>query len=98
MGISSIGYCDEVKLMLPEVENGNHRSDHEFLIMKKFDGKQTYVATKLSNFVKPFRRAGYRVEQIELWVEGIAESDGVTKLFVSFDGWGGCKVILKPRP
>lgn len=40
----------------------------------------------------------YQVESIELWISGLIESGGVTKLVVSAKGEGGMKVILKPKP
>jgi hypothetical protein len=39
---------------------------------------------------------GYKVEVIELYIEGAVKEGNITKLFVSFEGKGGCKVILKP--
>jgi len=32
-----------------------------------------------------------------LWIEAKVESEGVTKLFISMEGVGGCKVTLRPR-
>jgi len=40
----------------------------------------------------------YQVESIELWISGLIESGGVTKLVVSAKGEGGMKVLLKPKP
>ncbi|HKI76044.1 MAG TPA: hypothetical protein VKA28_02475 [Candidatus Bathyarchaeia archaeon] len=41
---------------------------------------------------------GFHVEEIELSI-GFGAKDGlVTKLFVSFEGKAGCKIILKPNP
>jgi hypothetical protein len=40
--------------------------------------------------------SGYEIDAIELWIEGAVTSEGITKLFVSFEGKGGCKVTLKP--
>ena len=39
----------------------------------------------------------YQVESIELWISGMMETGGATKLVVSAKGEGGMKVILKPR-
>jgi hypothetical protein len=34
---------------------------------------------------------------VNLYIEGAAAKSGnITKLFVSFEGKGGCKIILKP--
>ena len=40
---------------------------------------------------------GYRVESIELNIEGAIKDGNITKLFVSFEGKDGCKIILKPE-
>lgn len=39
----------------------------------------------------------YHIESIELWVSGMVQTDGITKLVVSAKGEGGLKVILKPK-
>jgi hypothetical protein len=56
-----------------------------------------YEAVKLTEFVKKFEQKGYRVDQIELRVEGTAESGKLTSLVVSLEGKGGCKITLKPQ-
>ena len=40
----------------------------------------------------------YQVESIELWISGLLESGGITKLIISAKGEGGMKVVLKPKP
>ncbi|WP_458719744.1 hypothetical protein [Candidatus Nitrosocosmicus sp. R] len=40
---------------------------------------------------------GYKVDSIELYVEGAVTSGAITKLLVSFEGKGGCKITLKPQ-
>lgn len=39
----------------------------------------------------------YEVDTIELWISGVIESSGITKLVVSAKGEGGLKVVLKPK-
>ena len=39
----------------------------------------------------------YKVDSIELSIEGSVKSGGITNLFISAEGKGGMKVILKPR-
>ena len=39
----------------------------------------------------------YQFESIELWVSGLMETGGVTKLVISAKGEGGLKVVLKPK-
>jgi hypothetical protein len=39
----------------------------------------------------------YQVESIEMWISGVIESGGITRLLVSAKGEGGMKVVLKPK-
>jgi hypothetical protein len=39
----------------------------------------------------------YQVESIELWISGLIETGGITKLVVSAKGEGGMRVMLKPK-
>jgi hypothetical protein len=39
----------------------------------------------------------YQVESIEMWISGVIEAGGITKLVVSAKGEGGMKVVLKPK-
>ena len=39
----------------------------------------------------------YQVDTIELWISGVIETGGVTRLVVSAKGEGGLRVVLKPR-
>jgi len=50
--------------------------------------------TKVGDLKKWFK--GYKVDVIELNIEGAVRDGNITKLFVSFEGRGGCKVTLKP--
>ena|SRR5919112_2181428 len=58
------------------------------------DDLMEFVA-KVGDLKKWFK--GYRVESIELNIEGAIRDGNITKLFVSFEGKGGCKIILKPE-
>jgi len=40
----------------------------------------------------------YQVESIELWITGMMQTEGVTKLVLSAKGEGGMRVTLKPKP
>lgn len=40
---------------------------------------------------------GLKVDQIELWINGAAETEGLLKLALSAKGEGGIKIILKPE-
>jgi hypothetical protein len=39
----------------------------------------------------------YQVESIEMWISGVIETGGITKLLISAKGEGGMKVSLKPK-
>jgi hypothetical protein len=39
----------------------------------------------------------YQVDTIELWISGVIETAGVTRLVVSAKGEGGLRVVLKPK-
>jgi hypothetical protein len=39
----------------------------------------------------------YEVDTIELWISGVIESSGITKLVMSAKGEGGLKAVLKPK-
>jgi hypothetical protein len=54
----------------------------------------TEVVTKVDDLKGWFK--GFKIDTIELYLEGIISDDNVTKMYVSFEGKGGCKVILKP--
>ena len=51
--------------------------------------------TKVGDLKKWFK--GYKVESIELNIEGAIKDGNITKLFLSFEGRGRCKIILKPE-
>ena len=97
----SICFSNEIKLMFPSFEGKKKTTaqgiPYIFYAVKKGEEGQEYVETTLLQFIQEFEKEKYKVEQIELWIEGRAESGGVTKLFVSLEGKGGCKVILRPR-
>jgi len=58
------------------------------------DDLMEFVA-KVGDLKKWFK--GYKVESIELNIEGAIKDGNLTKLFVSFEGKGSCKIILKPE-
>jgi len=89
---------EEVYLVFPtpqEEEKTSVRGAQYTAYVKKREWDISGI--KLGEFVKQFEKAEYKVDQIELWIEGRVESGGVTKFFVSLEAAGGCKVILKPR-
>lgn len=54
------------------------------------------AAVELDELLDWFK--SYKVESIELSIEGSVKSGGITNLIVSAEGKGGMKVILKPKP
>ena len=51
--------------------------------------------TSMSDLTEWFKN--FNIESIELWLEGGFSEGGITKLLISFEGKGGCKVTLKPK-
>lgn len=99
--IPAISLAGEVRLMFPNIEVKEERSPDGkswIVVFKKEQYvKNEYLEVGLSQFVKELESQDYRVDHIELWIEGRAESEGISRLFVSTDGQKGYKVILKPR-
>ena len=99
--IPSICLAGEVKLMFPKIEVTEEQSaggkTYIVFFQKEQYQKNEYFEMGLSQFVKELENKDYKVDQIELWVEGRSESAGVTRLFISTDGKKGYKVILRPR-
>ena len=97
----SISLAGEVRLMFPNVEVTEEKSQDgkSWLVVFKKEQyvKNEYLEVGLSQFVKELGSQAYKVDHIELWVEGRAQSGGVTRLFISTEGQKGYKVILKPR-
>lgn len=50
---------------------------------------------KLQELANNFKN--FKIDSIELNINGIAKSSGITSLIVSFEGNGGCKIVLKPK-
>ena len=59
------------------------------------EGLVKHLSTSMDAIAGWFKQ--YQVESIELWISGLIESGGVTKLVVSAKGEGGMRVMLKPR-
>jgi hypothetical protein len=60
------------------------------------EGLVKHLSTSMDAISDWFKQ--YQVESIELWISGLIESGGITKLIVSAKGEGGMKVVLKPKP
>lgn len=96
--LSAFAGEDNVKLLIPEftIHEASSKWVYRNLKDESQKIKQTYKETDLDEFVNRFERKGYKVDKIEIWVEGVAATSGVTKLMVSLEGKGGMKVILNP--
>ena len=97
----SICLAGEVRLMFPKIEVTEEKSaegkNWTVFFKKEQFGKNQYLEMGLSQFIKELESQDYKVDQIELWVEGRTESGGITRLFISMEGKRGFKVILRPR-
>ena len=99
-GFPSLGFSGEIKLMIPKFEarkSGISGTYYGHLHKAYTSGDRVYSEESLSEFVKEFEDEQYEVERIELWIEGIQESGNITRLFLSLEEKGGCKVVLKPQ-
>lgn len=81
---------EDIQLIFTPPENRREQMQEVGAVddFKKFVAK----ASDIGNWFKE-----YKVETIELWLEGAVSEGTLTKLFVSFEGKGGCKVTLKPK-
>lgn len=87
---------EEIVLLFPKYEQDKSSQGRAVYSLAKDGDQQEYSEENLMKFVQKFEGKGYKIDQIELWVEGKAESGGVTKFIVSVGGGGGIKIILKP--
>ena len=60
------------------------------------EGLVKHLSTSMDSIADWFKQ--YQVESIELWISGMMETGGITKLVVSAKGEGGMRVMLKPKP
>ena len=100
-GFSSICSAGDIRLMFPKITSEERKSSEgkRFTVFDKREQfrKNEYIEKGLSEFVKEMESPDYRVDQIELWVEGREESGGITRLFISMDGGKGYRVVLRPK-
>ena len=103
--ISPVIAGEKIKLMIPEPisKEAKDRRTGELKTFWSYErvGEEepaglVFNEVDLDKFIKQFQEH-FEVEQIELWVEGRTESKGITRLFISFGGAGGIKVILNPK-
>jgi hypothetical protein len=85
----------KIELAFPkyEQEGGN---DGEFISKGGTgEGLVKHLSASIDDITDWFKQ--YQVESIELWISGLIETGGVTRLVVSAKGEGGLRVVLKPR-
>jgi hypothetical protein len=85
---------NKIELAFPKYEQDQR--DGEF-ISKSGTGESLvkHLSTSMDTIADWFKQ--YQVESIELWISGMMETGGITKLVVSAKGEGGLRVVLKPR-
>ncbi len=86
--MSDIEDDGEIELVFPK--NGMKEGLLEAGLIDKLMEK-----VKLEKIVEKFK--GYRIDSIEININGVAKSSGVTALIVNLEGSGGCKITLKPK-
>src|ERR671933_2518401 len=59
------------------------------------EGLVKHLSTSMDSIADWFKQ--YQVESIELWISGMMQTEGVTKLVLSAKGEGGMRVVLKPK-
>src|SRR5918996_4154763 len=83
-----------IELAFPKYEE---ETDGEFISKGGTgEGLVKHLSTSMDTIADWFKQ--YQVESIELWISGLIDLGGVTKLVVSAKGEGGMKVVLKPKP
>jgi hypothetical protein len=101
LSLPAISRGGDITLMFPKYEAGQATTDKgaKYTVYgpKREGDRKAYTEVKLADFVKQFEGGRYKVQQMELWIEGRAEDGETTKLFLSPDGRGGCKVTLEPE-
>jgi hypothetical protein len=85
---------NKIELAFPKYEEEN---DGEFISKGGTgEGLVKHLSTSMDSIADWFKQ--YQVESIELWITGMMETGGITKLVVSAKGEGGMRVVLKPKP
>ncbi|HZA68281.1 MAG TPA: hypothetical protein VE548_01175 [Nitrososphaeraceae archaeon] len=82
-----------IELAFPKIET---KEDDQYISKGTGEGLVKHLSTSMDTIADWFKQ--YQVESIELWISGLIDLGGVTKLVVSAKGEGGMKVVLKPKP
>ena len=81
----------KIELAFPKYEE----EKGEFISKGKGEGLVKHLSTSIDDIADWFKQ--YQVESIELWISGLVETGGITRLVVSAKGEGGLRVVLKPK-
>src|SRR5215211_7739345 len=85
---------NKIELAFPKYEQ---EGDDEYISKGGTgEGLVKHLSTSMDTIADWFKQ--YQVESIELWISGMMETGGITKLIVSAKGEGGMRVMLKPKP
>ena len=83
-----------IELAFPKYET--EETDNQFISKGGTgEGLIKHLSTSMDAIGDWFKQ--YHVESIELWISGMMQTEGITKLVVSAKGEGGLKVVLKPK-
>ncbi len=83
----------KVELAFPKYEQ---EEDDQFISKGGTgEGLVKYLSTSIDAIADWFKQ--YEVESIELWISGMMETGGITRLVISAKGEGGLKMVLKPK-
>jgi hypothetical protein len=89
---NGISANQKIELAFPKYEE----ADSEYVSKGRGEDVVKRLSTSMDAIADWFKQ--YQVESIELWISGLIETGGITKLVVSAKGEGGMKVVLKPKP
>jgi hypothetical protein len=82
---------NKIELAFPEYEEAG-----PYTSKGPGEGLVKRLSTSIDEIAEWFKQ--YQVESIELWISGMMETGGITKLVVSAKGEGGMRAMLKPKP
>ena len=86
----------KMELAFPKIiVEGWEEDDGEFIPKGRTGELLSLFSASMDEVTEWFK--SYQVETIEMWISGVIESGGITKLVVSAKGEGGMKVVLKPK-
>jgi hypothetical protein len=85
---------NKIEVAFPKIEVDENNDEY----VSKGRGTRELISlfsTSMDEVTEWFK--SYQVESIEMWISGVIETGGITKLVVSAKGDGGMKVVLKPK-